>query len=93
MFLNLILVNGPNAVSLWASLIRGLEHQAMHNVHVIRHIRGNAETSPLYSIELRPKKVEAWTNSMQSALDGMTTSSKYGPAFYYLSMNGRNTCF
>jgi hypothetical protein len=93
MFPNLFLVNGPNTVSPWASLIRGLEHQAMHNVHVIRHIRKQAGTSRLYSIEPKLEKVEAWTNAMQPALDEMATSSKYGPAFYYLSKNGRNTFF
>jgi hypothetical protein len=92
-FPNLLLVNGPNTVSPWASLIRGLEHQAMHNLRVIRHIRTQTAMFPLYAIEPTPKKEEAWTEAMQPALDEMATSSKYGPAFYYLSKNGRNTFF
>jgi hypothetical protein len=93
LFPNLLLVNGPNTVSPWASLIRGLEYQALHNIQVIRHIHEQTAVSELFSIEPRSDKVEAWTEAMQQGLDEMATSSKYGPAFYYLSKTGRNTFF
>lgn len=92
-FPNLLLVNGPNTVAPWASLIRGLEHQAMHNLTIVRHIHKRTAVSPAYCMEPRPEKEEAWTEAMRSELDKLSTSPKYGPAFYYLSKDGRNTFF
>jgi len=93
LFPNLLLVNGPNTVSPWASLIRGLEHQAMHNLRVVRHIFEQSTSDPTYAIEPRPEMEQAWTDDLQPALDTLATSSKYGPGFYYLSKDGRNTFF
>ncbi len=39
------------------------------------------------------EKEAQWTESMQAELDKLSTSPKYGPAFYYLSGGGRNTFF
>jgi hypothetical protein len=92
-FPNLLLINGPNTVSPWASLIRGLEHQASHNARVIQHIWQENEKALLYAIEPRIDLEEQWIEGMQPALDKLATSSKYGPAFYYLDKRGRNTFF
>ncbi len=92
-FPNLLLVNGPNTTCPWASLIRGLEHQARHNLRIVRHIHGQSDGSATYALEPKPEKEVLWTESMQSELAKLSTSPEYGPAFYYLSSSGRNTFF
>jgi hypothetical protein len=93
-FPNLFLVNGPNTVSPWASLIRGLEHQTMHNLRVIRHVHKQVtSTTANYAIEPHTEKEKEWMENMQTELNKLATSAEYGPAFYYLSKSGRNTFF
>ena len=92
-FPNLFLVNGPNTTTPWSSLIRGLEHQAIHNLNIIRYIHKQSAASPTYALEPSPEREAGWTESMQSELDKLSTSPKYGPGFYYLNANGRNTFF
>ena len=92
-FPNLLLVNGPNTTSPWASLIQGLEYQAAHNLRIIRHIYNCSAESPSYALEPNPQREVEWTESFQSELEKLATSPKYGPAFYYLNANGRNTFF
>jgi cation diffusion facilitator CzcD-associated flavoprotein CzcO len=56
-FPNLFLVNGPSTVSPWASLIRGLEHQTMHNLRVIRHVHKQVTSATAnYAIEPHTEK-------------------------------------
>ncbi|KAH8803542.1 hypothetical protein F5884DRAFT_509071 [Xylogone sp. PMI_703] len=92
-FPNLFLVNGPNTTTPWASLIKGLEYQAAHNLKIMRHIYNSSKVSPYYALEPLPERETEWTESMQSELDRLATSPRYGPAFYYLNKNDRNTFF
>ena len=36
---------------------------------------------------------DLWTGSMQSELEKLATSTRFGPGYYYLSKSGRNTFF
>jgi len=74
-------------------LIHGLELQAAHNVGIIRHIYKRCKSSPGYALEPKAEREAEWVESMQPELDRLATSPKYGPAFYYLSKDGRNTFF
>lgn len=42
-----------------------------------------------------PKALEEakWTEAMQAPLERLATSTKFGPGFYYLNQEGRNTFF
>ncbi|KAB5513419.1 hypothetical protein GE09DRAFT_1162355 [Coniochaeta sp. 2T2.1] len=79
-FPNMFILGGPNTTSPWASLIRGLEYQAAHNSRIIRHIYEQTWDAPLYSLEPRLDKEAEWTESMQSEVNKLATSPKYGPA-------------
>ena len=65
----------------------------MHNTHVIRHIVTQSKTHPNFALEPSQEKEAAWVEAMQPELDTLATSPRYGPAFYYLNAQGRNTFF
>jgi len=116
-FPNLLFVNGPNTVAPWASIIRGFEHQAIHNLKIVRHIHSQIHSynhpprsiffrwlrpssdqlltpsTRRYALMPRPEAEAAWTEAMQSELDTLATSPRFGPGFYYLNAEGRNTFF
>jgi hypothetical protein len=94
-FPNLILLNGPNTVTPWGSLIRGVEYQAAHARRLIQLIRRRGAASPKgrYALMPQPAAEEQWTEHMQGPLETLATSTEFGPGFYYLSKSGRNTFF
>ncbi|KAJ9615798.1 hypothetical protein H2200_001875 [Cladophialophora chaetospira] len=94
-FPNLIILNGPNTVTPWGSLIRGVERQAMHARRLMKLIHARSASSPTgrYAIMPKPGFEDLWTESLQSELDTLATSTRFGPGFYYLSKSGRNTFF
>jgi hypothetical protein len=94
-FPNLIILNGPNTVTPWGSLIRGIEHQTVYASRLISRIHKRSTSSPTGAYAIMPKSdaEDLWTECMQPALENLATSTKFGPGFYYLSKSGRNTFF
>lgn len=94
-FPNLFIVNGPNTVAPWASIIRGIELQAAYIRRLIQLIqsRSAASENGRYCIMPTNPAQEKWTNSMTAPLETLATSTRFGPGYYYLSKSGRNTFF
>jgi hypothetical protein len=82
-------------VTPWGSPIKGLELQAAHAVRLTHLIKTEAAKSPngTYSLVADTAAEKAWTDAMTAPLDKLATSTRFGPAYYYLSKSGRNTFF
>lgn len=91
-FPNLMIVNGPNTVAPWASIIKGIEYQTSYTTKLMELIFERRRTSS-YCIMPTPSAELAWTSSMDKPLDNLATSTRFGPGFYYLSKDGHNTFF
>ncbi|QLI72763.1 FAD-binding monooxygenase BOA2 [Metarhizium brunneum] len=92
-FPNLFFINGPNTTPPWASPIQGFELQAALNTKAIRHIHQRSLKCPIYSLEPRKEKEEAWTEAIKAHLNKLATSPSHDPTNYYLNKQGQNTFF
>jgi hypothetical protein len=92
-FPNLLLLNGPNTVAPWASIISGIELQALYNVHVVREIKSRNVSGQKFALAPKIEAEVKYTETLQTELDTLATSTKFGERYYYLSANGRNTFF
>jgi hypothetical protein len=92
-FPNLLFVSGPNTVSPWASIISGMEIQALYNIHVIREIKTRSVNGRSFAMMPRAAAETQYTESLQPELEKLATSLAFGPRYYYLSEEGRNTFF
>lgn len=90
-----MIVNGPNTVAPWASIIKGIEYQTSYTTKLIGLIfkRGRMSSTGRYCIMPTPSAEQEWTNSMDKPLNDLATSTRFGPGFYYLSLDGHNTFF
>jgi hypothetical protein len=86
-------VSGPNSVSPWASIISGMEIQALYNLRVIKEIKARSANGCCFAIMPRVDVEEAYTESLQAELEKLATSLSFGPRNYYVSEQGRNTFF
>lgn len=98
-FPNLFIINGPNTVAPWASIIHGIEYQTASVARLIawvmeqrRRSKGTAASKNFW-IEPKATAQANWTDAMQQPLERLATSTKFGPGFYYLNKDGRNTFF
>ena len=95
-FPNLFIVNGPNTVAPWASIIHGIEHQTASAALLIAWVvtqRRASKAAGTFWITPTATAQRTWTEAMQQPLDRLATSTKFGPGFYYLNGQGRNTFF
>jgi hypothetical protein len=94
-FPNLMIINGPNTVAPWASIIQGIEYQAAYAARLMKIIfkRGHPSYTGTYCMIPTPAAEFAWTKSLEAPLETLATSTKFGPGFYYLSREGFNTFF
>lgn len=92
----MFIINGPNTVAPWTSIIRGIEYQAASVARLIDWVVRRRELKKtLEDFWIVPKSTAEtkWTEDMQQPLDNLATSTKFGPGFYYLNKEGRNTFF
>ena len=94
-FPNLFIINGPNTVAPWTSIIHGIEYQTASVAHLIAWVVKQRKSKPAENFWIMPKdQAQAnWTEAMQQPLERLATSTKFGPGFYYLNKDGRNTFF
>jgi hypothetical protein len=92
-FPNLLLLNGPNTVAPWASIISGIELQAMYNVRVVREIKARSIGGKNFALMPKPEAEIEYTETLQAELETLATSTRFGERYYYLSAKGRNTFF
>ncbi|KIM96696.1 hypothetical protein OIDMADRAFT_169525 [Oidiodendron maius Zn] len=92
-FPNLMFVSGPNSVAPWASIISGIEIQALYNIRVIQEIKARCADGSRFSIMPRTDIEIKYTESLQAELEQLATSLSFGPRNYYVSEQGRNTFF
>jgi hypothetical protein len=92
-FPNLLFVSGPNSVSPWASIISGIEIQAIYNTRVIREIKKRSVNGRSFAMMPRVAAETQYTEALQPELEKLATSLAFGPRYYYVSEEGRNTFF
>jgi hypothetical protein len=92
-FPNLLFISGPNTVAPWASIISGIEIQALYNNRVIREIRKRSVNGRNFAIMPRVAAETQYTEALQPELEKLATSLAFGPRNYYVSEEGRNTFF
>ncbi|KFZ20415.1 hypothetical protein V501_00155 [Pseudogymnoascus sp. VKM F-4519 (FW-2642)] len=92
-FPNLLFVSGPNTVAPWASIISGIEIQALYNNRVIREIKKRSVNGRTFAIMPRVAAETQYTEALQPELEKLATSLEFGPRNYYVSEEGRNTFF
>ena len=92
-FPDLLLLNGPNTVAPWASIISGIELQALYNVRVVREIKARSLDGKRFALMPKPEAEVEYTETLQAELETLATSTKFGERYYYLSAKGRNTFF
>jgi hypothetical protein len=86
-------VSGPNSVAPWASIISGIEIQALYNIRVIQEIKARCANGSRFAIMPRTDIEIKYTESLQAELEQLATSLSFGPRNYYVSEQGRNTFF
>jgi hypothetical protein len=92
-FPNLLLLNGPNTVAPWASIISGIELQAIYNAQIVREIKSRCNNRKRFALAPKPEVEVEYTETLQAELETLATSTKFGERYYYLSAKGRNTFF
>lgn len=94
-FPNLFIINGPNTVAPWASIIHSIEYQSASVARLIAWIVEQRKPKAADKFWVMPKGMAQvnWTEDMQQPLERLATSTKFGPGFYYLNKDGRNTFF
>jgi hypothetical protein len=86
-------ISGPNSVAPWATIISGIEIQALYNIRVIQEIKARSVNGCNFAIMPRVDAETKYTESLQAELEKLATSLSFGPRNYYVSEEGRNTFF
>jgi len=94
-FPNMFILNGPNTVAPWSSIINGIEYQALSAARLAAWIIKQRGLKAFSDFWIEPKRSEAakWTAEMQEPLDRLAPSATFGSGSYYLNQQGRNTFF
>jgi hypothetical protein len=92
-FPNLLFISGPNTVAPWASIISGIEIQALYNTRVILEIKKRSMNGHNFVIMPRVDAELQYTEALQPELEKLATSLVFGQRNYYVSDEGRNTFF
>jgi hypothetical protein len=70
-----------------------MEIQALYNIRVVREIKTRSVNGRSFAMMPRVAAEMQYTESLQPELEKLATSLAFGPRYYYLNEEGRNTFF
>jgi hypothetical protein len=70
-------ISGPNSVAPWASIISGIEIQALYNIRVIQEIKARSVNGCNFAIMPRVDVETKYTESLQAQLEKLATSLSF----------------